>query len=307
MPQLVGQKCVLCQHQINSILEGKFCNLCGNPHHHRCRKLSEEGPRRSICALCGGHVDHRVGSEVLEERERNLKKNKPSFIQIFNIFLIIISVDLVGSILIFIFVLTKIASSGGEQIPLWYPLLLIAVLGMLIGVVAWGLLRPIIRAEKQNRAFRKGQGLPPGPVLNFEDQFDLMTTGGKIAVFLLVLLCLYGMVGAIGYHFLFGGYGPNRIYCASTIVGSLVGGMIGHSIDRYRGNSGLLGLLVGTILPLAAPLMLLRNPRVRLPCFHCKKETPQHHQVCIFCGKERGSSSASSSLAVSQGISIDNK
>jgi hypothetical protein len=56
MMQLVGQHCVRCGEGISSVLEGRFCEICGNPVHESCRYviLGDSMPI-DVCAVCGGN------------------------------------------------------------------------------------------------------------------------------------------------------------------------------------------------------------------------------------------------------------
>jgi len=51
-PQLVGEKCIHCQKEITSILEGQFCLGCGQPVHHQCLPASTEVSPEG-CPRCG--------------------------------------------------------------------------------------------------------------------------------------------------------------------------------------------------------------------------------------------------------------
>lgn len=38
LPQLVGMPCAVCNERIPSSVDGRFCEVCGNPVHHGCTK-----------------------------------------------------------------------------------------------------------------------------------------------------------------------------------------------------------------------------------------------------------------------------
>src|SRR4051812_30013064 len=52
MEQLVGLPCAHCGKSVDSILEGRFCEGCGNPRHTKCRKPPSDLP--DLCNVCGG-------------------------------------------------------------------------------------------------------------------------------------------------------------------------------------------------------------------------------------------------------------
>ncbi len=76
MLQLVGQKCVLCEKRIDSILEGKFCTACRCPIHLDCRKKESTEP--DTCLSCGAPLalgaEHRkVQQEETATRDQDIR------------------------------------------------------------------------------------------------------------------------------------------------------------------------------------------------------------------------------------------
>jgi hypothetical protein len=77
MRQLVGQSCIYCQHVIESIYEGRFCDACGNPIHNNCldsRSIPIEADR---CQVCGGDLESSIAKEERAKSEavkRNIEK-----------------------------------------------------------------------------------------------------------------------------------------------------------------------------------------------------------------------------------------
>jgi hypothetical protein len=73
MPQLVGQRCVICLQRISSALAGRFCPACGQASHFACGGSS---PERSegLCLECGGDptltlLPDFAGSETVQRKE----------------------------------------------------------------------------------------------------------------------------------------------------------------------------------------------------------------------------------------------
>lgn len=52
--QLVGRVCVLCGERISSILDGRCCDQCGSPVHHKCIGRSDLPKAKTPCSTCGG-------------------------------------------------------------------------------------------------------------------------------------------------------------------------------------------------------------------------------------------------------------
>src|SRR5262245_60687236 len=52
MPQLVGSVCVRCGKRVDSILEGKFCEVCGSPYHESCPQPEVDVADPSRCPAC---------------------------------------------------------------------------------------------------------------------------------------------------------------------------------------------------------------------------------------------------------------
>src|SRR5262245_32692002 len=67
LPQLAGMNCVACQGNIASILEGAFCDECGNPVHKKCVGSKKEIPA-DRCSRCGGDPKSEFATEVRRER-----------------------------------------------------------------------------------------------------------------------------------------------------------------------------------------------------------------------------------------------
>jgi hypothetical protein len=68
LPQLVGLNCVVCRRSIASIVEGTFCNNCGNPIHRYCASRHEQASV-GRCSSCGGDPSNDLAAEVRRERE----------------------------------------------------------------------------------------------------------------------------------------------------------------------------------------------------------------------------------------------
>jgi hypothetical protein len=68
MPQLIGLPCVICQKSIASIVDGAFCDGCGNPIHHRCQSAVAQ-PGTEKCEQCGGDPASRIAKEVRGARQ----------------------------------------------------------------------------------------------------------------------------------------------------------------------------------------------------------------------------------------------
>jgi hypothetical protein len=72
MLQLVGQKCLICQQKLESILEGRFCEQCGCPIHNTCSERPREQRAPDSCEQCGTPrqiaVEHRAQWEKTHAR-----------------------------------------------------------------------------------------------------------------------------------------------------------------------------------------------------------------------------------------------
>jgi hypothetical protein len=68
LPQLIGLQCAACQKSISSIIDGAFCEDCGNPVHRKCIASVQQAPEER-CPLCGGDPDGAVAQEVQRERD----------------------------------------------------------------------------------------------------------------------------------------------------------------------------------------------------------------------------------------------
>ena len=60
MAQLVGSRCVICEREIDSILEGRFCRTCGSPVHKACLNQGNSATRPGHCAACGANLAKRA-------------------------------------------------------------------------------------------------------------------------------------------------------------------------------------------------------------------------------------------------------
>jgi len=68
LPQLIGLQCVTCQKGIASILDGAFCDACGNPVHQKCVG-SSQSIAAERCPQCGGDPNNRIAKEVRGVRQ----------------------------------------------------------------------------------------------------------------------------------------------------------------------------------------------------------------------------------------------
>jgi hypothetical protein len=68
MPQLVGLECVVCGQRIGSIIDGKFCDGCGNPIHAACR-ITSPAAESASCPQCGCNPATQIAREVRQERK----------------------------------------------------------------------------------------------------------------------------------------------------------------------------------------------------------------------------------------------
>jgi hypothetical protein len=69
LPQLVGLNCVICQKGIPSIMDGTFCDECGNPVHRKCLDGAQPGPADK-CHRCGGDPASNIAKEFRQQRGR---------------------------------------------------------------------------------------------------------------------------------------------------------------------------------------------------------------------------------------------
>jgi hypothetical protein len=61
LPQLVGMSCAACSQRVGSVIDGRFCEVCGNPVHNGCapppRSVSNDDllsvREQPKCARCG--------------------------------------------------------------------------------------------------------------------------------------------------------------------------------------------------------------------------------------------------------------
>ncbi len=67
LPQLIGLQCVICQKGIASVVDGMFCEECGNPHHPRCAGAAPPAGAEK-CPQCGGDPACALAKEVRRER-----------------------------------------------------------------------------------------------------------------------------------------------------------------------------------------------------------------------------------------------
>jgi hypothetical protein len=63
LPQLIGLQCAACQKGITSIIDGRFCDECGNPVHQRCIAATQPSGEGK-CSLCGGNPNSEIAKEV---------------------------------------------------------------------------------------------------------------------------------------------------------------------------------------------------------------------------------------------------
>jgi hypothetical protein len=70
MAQLVGSSCAVCKQRIDSILEGRFCTVCGNPHHDGCRPQERADLAPGRCVTCGGETTSPAAIRFRCEQER---------------------------------------------------------------------------------------------------------------------------------------------------------------------------------------------------------------------------------------------
>jgi hypothetical protein len=77
MRQLVGQNCAVCGNRIGSVVDGRFCEGCGNPVHDNCSKPAPEPVSndellsvadQQFCPRCGAIPQTVVAVEVRNER-----------------------------------------------------------------------------------------------------------------------------------------------------------------------------------------------------------------------------------------------
>jgi hypothetical protein len=73
MRQLVGCLCSLCNKTIESIVEGVFCDDCGNPVHKDC--IASDAAGADKCQTCGADIANPVAKQVRWERQ--VQKNDP--------------------------------------------------------------------------------------------------------------------------------------------------------------------------------------------------------------------------------------
>jgi hypothetical protein len=67
LPQLIGLKCAACQKAVVSVLDGEFCEACGNPIHKRCIGAADR-PSAHRCERCGCDPNTELAREVRRER-----------------------------------------------------------------------------------------------------------------------------------------------------------------------------------------------------------------------------------------------
>jgi hypothetical protein len=68
MAQLVGSECIACHERIRSIMDAEFCQDCGNPVHHRCRRTSMGTLPAPRCSRCGGDRESDLARRVRADR-----------------------------------------------------------------------------------------------------------------------------------------------------------------------------------------------------------------------------------------------
>jgi hypothetical protein len=57
MRQIVGSKCAICQERIDSVLEGKICEICENAVHNKCAQAQVGSSPDMRCSACGMDLD----------------------------------------------------------------------------------------------------------------------------------------------------------------------------------------------------------------------------------------------------------
>lgn len=79
LPQLVGQSCARCAGRIGSEIDGRFCEVCGNPVHNRCSKCPP-GPASNddILSAADEKTCPRCGADPHSPASINLRR---AFIQ----------------------------------------------------------------------------------------------------------------------------------------------------------------------------------------------------------------------------------
>ncbi len=90
IPQLVGMACVRCSGQINSEIDGRFCDVCGNPIHDRCSAVPP-GPasydditdvgEAAECPRCKADPKTAIACAVREHRLQSLLAASPRPLQ----------------------------------------------------------------------------------------------------------------------------------------------------------------------------------------------------------------------------------
>jgi hypothetical protein len=70
MIQLVGLRCLRCEQEIWSFLEGRFCPACGTPNHHRCERPDTTPESASRCPVCQCNLDNPFVAQFRDEQRR---------------------------------------------------------------------------------------------------------------------------------------------------------------------------------------------------------------------------------------------
>jgi len=78
MPQLVGQRCVLCEQRIMTILDGRFCKACSQAVHDSCAKSDNLPRSNSHCPACGGNPSLRLSPDFAAGGEKVKSAIKPT-------------------------------------------------------------------------------------------------------------------------------------------------------------------------------------------------------------------------------------
>ena len=74
MAQLVGCPCAKCQKMISSIVDGEFCQTCGNAVHKACKVPSPN--KQNECPSCGCDMDNPLAATVRAEAAREAHESR---------------------------------------------------------------------------------------------------------------------------------------------------------------------------------------------------------------------------------------
>src|SRR5262245_28092569 len=150
MEQLVGQKCIFCSKMIGSILDGRFCEECGQPYHGECRPTLAEPVSPATCFSCGG--SRPASSVPLQNNPPEGQLTAPPlspvkrylrFYYHYQLWKLCIFLVLAGGVCIlagFLLIFDSGSWSNPRQWSIWdlrYGLLSLAVGVAMIGVAIW--------------------------------------------------------------------------------------------------------------------------------------------------------------------------